>query len=111
MALFSRHRECCAGTVHDASVARFQWRGMSRDGRCIGFHSDADNLVPADGNTVSDVFVHAPELILDGEPSVVSAGQTLKLVTFSGPPGKPASLWAVKVNGSPIFSLVKVATF
>jgi hypothetical protein len=35
-----------------------QWPAISADGRSVAFESQANNLVPADTNNLSDVFVH-----------------------------------------------------
>jgi hypothetical protein len=32
--------------------------GMTDDGRCVAFYSDATNLVPGDANGFRDAFVH-----------------------------------------------------
>ncbi|MEW6747965.1 MAG: hypothetical protein AB1486_35055 [Planctomycetota bacterium] len=58
-----------------------------------------------------DVFVRGPELTLEASPLVVSAGDTLTFTTYRGIPGNGASLWAVKVDSTPIFALIYVGSF
>lgn len=84
---------------------------ISPDGRLVAFFSDAKNLVGGDTNSTTDVFVHGSELTLEAMPAIVSVGQTITFTEYKGIPGNPASLWAVMVNGTPIFSLVVIATF
>jgi len=80
--------------------------GISADGRIVAFHSLAFFLVPNDTNRRNDVFLRGPEFTLEADPTSVAAGQLLTLTTFAGVPGHGASLWAVGVNGTPIFTLI-----
>src|SRR5262249_26450241 len=84
---------------------------ISGDGRVVAFYSDATNLVSGDTNLVRDSFVDGPELTLDADPSIVTAGQSITFAIFKGKPGNIASLWAVKVNDIPIFTLIHAGTF
>lgn len=60
-----------AGTEGDAMSVH---PGMSRDGRYIGFESDATNLVALDTNAKRDIFVHDRELQVTTRVSVASDG-------------------------------------
>lgn len=83
---------------------------FSKDGRYVGFESAAQ-LVPGDVSFAVDIYLRGPELTLEAQPAVVTGGQLLTLTTFDGVPGHGASLWAVAVNGAPIFSLVYLGAF
>jgi Tol biopolymer transport system component len=84
---------------------------ISANGRYVAFYSDATNLVSGDTNLVRDSFLRGPELTLDIQPVIVSAGQKITFTIYEGKPGNIASLWAVKVKGSPIFTLIFASTF
>jgi hypothetical protein len=88
-----------------------EFTSISADGRYVAFNSLATNLVTGDTNAAMDVFVHGPELTLEADPLLDSAGQTLTFTTYKGVPGNGASLWAVAVNGSPTFFLVFIGAF
>jgi Tol biopolymer transport system component len=84
---------------------------ISTDGRALAFYSDATNLVAGDTNVLRDAFVHGPELTLDVEPLIATAGQTITFATFKGPPGNLASLWVVKINNTNLFKLLFLGSF
>ncbi|MEW6744329.1 MAG: calcium-binding protein [Planctomycetota bacterium] len=73
---------------------------ISADGRYLAFTGAGPGLVPRDTNVAYDVFVRGPEITLQAEPDIVSAGQVLRLTLYKGVPGNPASLWAVRVNSA-----------
>ncbi len=84
---------------------------ISADGRSVAFSSLATNLVPGDTNGFADIFVRGPELTLEADPLVVSGGDVLVLTTYRGVPGNEASLWAVEVDSTPIFTLIFLGSF
>ncbi|MCF7983825.1 MAG: HYR domain-containing protein [Thiohalocapsa sp.] len=57
-----------AGVPGNGTASELQ-ASVSADGRFVAFHSDADNLVPDDGNAVADVFVRD---LIDGTMTRVS---------------------------------------
>lgn len=66
------------------------WATISDDGSYVGFQSDADNLVPNDGNGVDDIFVHDR-----------TTGKTTRIsVASDGTQGNNASAYAdISANG------------
>jgi Tol biopolymer transport system component len=108
-----------AGTTWQASVStpgvggdgRSWAPSISLDGRFVTFTSGSTNLVPNDTNQTFDAFVHGEELTLEASPTTVSAGQPITITTYLGPAGNTASLWAVQVNGSPIFAPIFIGRF
>ena len=83
---------------------------ISSDGRCVSFHG-SDPFLLQDGNSGGHVYVRAPELSVDAEPRFVLSGQTLTLTLYKSVAERPASLWAVEVNGAPTFSLIATGKF
>ncbi|MEW6744254.1 MAG: hypothetical protein AB1486_15990 [Planctomycetota bacterium] len=84
---------------------------ISADGRFSSFSTSASTLVEGDTNLNFDVFVRGPELTLQAEPVMVSAGQGLAFTTYKGGVANPASLWAVALNGIPVFARLALGTF
>lgn len=93
------------------SNGRSDSTSINADGRLVAFFSSANNLVPADGNGFSDVFVHGAPLILEADPEVAPVGASIELATWSGLPGGLALLAVVELGGASTFLSVAVGLF
>ena len=82
---------------HDSNDA-----SISGDGRFVGFHSLANNLVANDTNNLQDVFVHGLSLTLEADLLKPFAGDSLTLTTRGGWPTGPVMLLVASWNGAPL---------
>jgi hypothetical protein len=78
-------------------VANGAGTSISADGRYVVFQSDADNLVPGDGNQVEDIFVRD---LVDNTTRRVSRASTGSLLDASGADPNSSSLYpSISANG------------
>jgi Tol biopolymer transport system component len=102
--VFLHDRLTGATTLASASNAGAHGNGescypeLSLDGRVVAFTSHSDNLVPGDGNTVQDVFVHGRFLLeLAGAPAT---GQVVSFSASQASPQQAGSLAFVLLSCS-----------
>ena len=85
--------------------------GVSHDGRFVSFVTHADNLVPGDGNGLTDAFVHGPELTLETSATELKAGDSLDLATWAGAPGGLGWLVVTEVDSVPFWWVLNRGRF
>ena len=79
---------------------------ISGDGRFVAFSSLANDLVPDDNNAAQDIFLRGPEFTLESDSLTVRAGQPFTLTMYKGLIHRPASIWAVMIDGVRVSSLL-----
>src|SRR5262249_8910075 len=96
----------------------FDWTSPASPGNTTMYGSgasvDKNGNATGDNDNKSSLAIQSEacdHLVLDVNPEVVSAGDSISFFTCGGVPGAPVVLALVAVNGAPVFRAILVSTF